>query len=351
MNRQKINSVKWFSMRWLCLISLSLLFILLPQKSSAQTNVETRVDTKVFIFEGGTPNSRMRIAGYLSQIIQAFNKIKARESKSIRAIRHLCTDAGYESLESLVARDSIYSTLPEMVGKILDTPISNYFEVRDIRVNLGRKSPNRDILPFKYLVFAFNEDEKVTGVDYEVSEHNRLMDTGLDLTDEQEWLVVARFITAYQNAYNNRDSTFIDMTLSDDAVIIVGRDLRTLQDAKITLERDARLNRRDLQLVLKDKRTYLTDLKRKVFRRAKQISVSLWIKSVMRHKERQNIIGVNLYQKWYSDLYRDKGYLFLMFDFQDKQSPIIHVRSFQFNPFRGGDLDGHVIELTSFRIN
>lgn len=350
MNKQNMDFTTSLSIRGLCILVLSLPLALLQQDLAAQTNAETRVDTKIFIFEGGTPNSRARVAGYLSSVIEAMNKVTAKEATSIDAIRHLCTDIGFESLKKLVAKDSVYSTLSEMVGKIVIAPSRSDFEVRDIRVNLGKRSLNRDYLPFKYLIFTFDKNEKIKLVEYEKSEHNRLIDTGLNLSDEDEKRAIDNFIESYEKAYNERDSTFIDTTLSNSALIIVGRDLRPSQDKKYSLEKDTRLSQRDLQLIVKDKKTYISDLKRKVFRRAQNIDIKLRIDSITIHEKYRNIVGVNLYQVWNSTFYNDKGHLFLMFDFQNKQNPVIYVRSFQFHPFRIGDLKGQVIQLSSFNL-
>ena len=49
----------------------------------------------------------------------------------------------------------------------------------------------------------------------------------------------------------------------------------------------------------------------------------------MRHPTQEGLYGVTLRQKYSSDLYSDDGYLFLLWDFRDEATPLIHVRTWQ----------------------
>ena len=79
---------------------------------------------------------------------------------------------------------------------------------------------------------------------------------------------------------------------------------------------------------VKSKRQYLDRL-REVFRTNKEIEVGFEEFKIMRHPTKEGIYGVTLRQYYSSDRYSDDGYLFLLWDFQDKMAPKIHVRTWQ----------------------
>ena len=66
-----------------------------------------------------------------------------------------------------------------------------------------------------------------------------------------------------------------------------------------------------------------------LFKQNKEIKLKFSDFKIMRHPTQQELYGVTLRQKYSSDLYSDDGYLFLLWDFRDETTPLIHVRTWQ----------------------
>jgi hypothetical protein len=50
---------------------------------------------------------------------------------------------------------------------------------------------------------------------------------------------------------------------------------------------------------------------------------------IVQNETNPHLYGVTLQQKWKTDTYSDEGWLFLMIDFQNKENPMIWVRTWQ----------------------
>ena len=86
-----------------------------------------------------------------------------------------------------------------------------------------------------------------------------------------------------------------------------------------------------------NKEQYIANLK-KAFLRNKWIDVkfsdipenkNLGCAGITQSQVNRNMFGVRLLQEWRSSNYSDVGYLFLLWDFTDKNKPVIHVRTWQ----------------------
>ena len=65
------------------------------------------------------------------------------------------------------------------------------------------------------------------------------------------------------------------------------------------------------------------------FRKNKFIKVKFDDIVVKRHSAKAGFYAVTLRQDWQSSTYRDNGYVFLLWEFKEGQSPVVHVRTWQ----------------------
>ena len=87
-----------------------------------------------------------------------------------------------------------------------------------------------------------------------------------------------------------------------------------------------------------NKTQYLNNLKR-AFARNKYIDVKFseigengedsGCGTVTRSANNKNMYGVRLRQEWKSSNYSDDGYVFLLWEFKEGTSPVVHVRTWQ----------------------
>ena len=77
-----------------------------------------------------------------------------------------------------------------------------------------------------------------------------------------------------------------------------------------------------------NKEQYLTSLQR-VFDNNRFIRVTFDNIQVRSHRAKAGFYGVTLHQKWQSSNYCDDGYVFLLWEFKDGASPVVHVRTWQ----------------------
>lgn len=307
---------------------------------------QTWVRTQIVLIDGGTSILRCSIQNVLTEVIQEINKTTAGVG-NLERIRQYCTKAGFLSICELVAADRIYSIAPKVRTNLIDILPSGHVEVRGIKVNLGRLS-TKQAPSFKYLVFVLDSNSSIADLRYALKQHQyeTILQLGHRLSDGPQRRQILGFLEKYQTAYNGKNLAYLEKVFSDHALILVGLVLQKRKSNADFLETHSLLGTNKVRFLLRSKRQYLDLLRIKVFKQNSWINVQFSNIKVIQHPSIPYIYGVNLKQDWKSEFYSDTGYLFLMFDFQNTQQPIIHVRSWQPRPFENGS----VVDLFSFRI-
>ena len=154
-------------------------------------------------------------------------------------------------------------------------------------------------------------------------EAERLVSGNLEEKEAENRRVILNYVEHLRTSYTTKDIDFLEQLFSEDALIIVGTVINSIpqKDVQYLPEKQVLYN-------IKSKREYLTRLK-EVFRNNQEISVAFSEFRIMRHPTRKDIYGVTLRQHYSSDRYFDDGYLFLLWDFQYRTAPKIHVRTWQ----------------------
>ena len=180
------------------------------------------------------------------------------------------------------------------------------------------------------LTISLNRQGVITGVRLALEnneEVSKILREGSAVSDMAERREILKWVEDFRCYYNEKNIAALEQIYSDDALIITGS---VVTSKKIVGDEGPRLNvsHSDVRYKVLDKNEYLKQL-RDIFRRNQKLYVSFDNISVSRDGSRHNIYGVKLKQTWESSTYSDEGWLFLLWDFGDKDHPQIHVRTWQ----------------------
>lgn len=154
-------------------------------------------------------------------------------------------------------------------------------------------------------------------------EMKRVISGELEESDAENRRLILNYVEHFRTSYTTKDIDFLEQLFSENALIIVGTVIKSLPQSEVDY-----LPQNQVVYNVKSKRQYLDRL-REVFRTNQEIEVGFEEFKIMRHPTKEGIYGVTLRQHYSSDRYSDDGYLFLLWDFQDKMAPKIHVRTWQ----------------------
>lgn len=167
------------------------------------------------------------------------------------------------------------------------------------------------------------------------------------LSEDKKWemdsrVQLMRFLQDYQTAYALKRTDFLEGIFSDDALIIVGVELKRAPDIekKINLS-----NQKQYKFIQKTKAEFISDLRR-VFASSEFINLQLQDNEILKVAGKE-IYGIQIRQIYTSNSYADQGYLFLVVDLRNSEKPIIHVRTWQ--PDK--DPEFGLFDLSKFVIN
>lgn len=200
---------------------------------------------------------------------------------------------------------------------------TNDYEIRNIPL-FFRDMDNQE----QKVAIAFDASGTITSFHITVDQntYKRIFKRQDDVVDMRRRQIILDYVERFRTAYNTKDLNFMNQIFGDDALIITGRVIQTKESSyKVEYRR-------------KDKEQYLADLKR-VFNANKSIHVEFSDVKINIHPSKHDFYYVRLIQNYRSDLYRDEGYLFLLWDFSegDDKMPIIHVRVWQPNKDKQGN--------------
>lgn len=189
------------------------------------------------------------------------------------------------------------------------------------------------------IVFEFGTDGKIHSLSFGLAQTALEGITGKSQWSEPSRLTLIRFLENYKTAYALKRLDYISSIFADDALIIVGHVLKKqpVQDA-MAIEPDKQIVRYTKQT----KEQYINNLD--ICFRSNEFINLRFADSEIRKAGNGEIYGIQIKQDYFSSNYGDTGYLFLMVDLNDRESPVIHVRAWQ--PEK--DPEFGLIDLSSF---
>lgn len=154
-------------------------------------------------------------------------------------------------------------------------------------------------------------------------EAKKTFEGGLEETDKANRQMILDYVERLRESYSLKDINFIEQVFSDHALIITGKVIK-----ETSSDNNQYLPQEKVIYNLRNKQQFLTKL-RQVFAANKRIKLFFSDFKINRHPTIPTVYGVSLRQTYTSDIYSDDGYLFLLWDFQQADSPQIHVRTWQ----------------------
>lgn len=161
------------------------------------------------------------------------------------------------------------------------------------------------------------------------AEAKKILKGNMTEQDKENRTMILNYVEHLRTSYTTKDIDFIEQVFSDDALIIVGRVVKSSRDKELEIS-----NISGVKYNMFSKREYVRHLRR-IFAANETIEVEFSNFKIMRHPTKNGIYGVTLRQVYHSSIYSDDGWLFLLWDFRDEAMPKIHVRTWQQNNFDG----------------
>ena len=226
-------------------------------------------------------------------------------------------------------------------GRIVGTPNIKYFKsskgnvvARGLQMSFSFKSGTKKTF-VEDVAFTFDKDKKISNVAFglgQIAENDILCKYAPGWKDETRELIM-EFMESYKTAYCLQRIDYIRDIFADDAVIIIGNVARRRSNQKVYNERAISLSGQEVihyNRYTKDE--YLKNLKR-CFDRNEFINIRFTNNDVqwLEKYDKEELFGIQIGQEYNSTTYGDKGYLFLLVDMTDHDSPQIRIRTWQPN--------------------
>ena len=234
--------------------------------------------------------------------------------------------------------------MDETINANLNKTATGY-EIRKVRVLNKYSSLKKQTT--EYLILDFDENGKIYDINFGIMEnlYDDFVDKAKYGNDWGNRQTIIKFMEKYRTAYMARDMSVLDKIFAEDALIIVGRLLKTKKTNDAVSYVKLNDEQPDFEQIKYTKAEYLKKQKR-IFQGREDIFLDFSKFGIHRKNDTTGIYGVSLRQGYESSGYGDEGYLFLLIDF-NKDDPQIYVRSWQPQEWDKNSLLG----LSNFRIN
>ncbi len=239
-------------------------------------------------------------------------------SKSINDIKNLFTAQGWDMFKRLMSYGNVRLLRQPEVALV---PIAGGMVCRSLPMSFSFKSNTRNFT--EDVVLYLDKDGKVDEVAFGLEKI--AVD---DIMHRGEWDMAARqlmvhFLETYKTAYALKRLDYINSIFSNDALIITG----SVVYSNGKTELGPTLSRKVIYTP-QTKTEYMQKLER-CFNSNEYVNIQFADNVVRRSHTNPDIYGIQIKQDYFSSSYGDTGYLFLMIDFANVDSPLIHVRTWQ----------------------
>ncbi len=255
----------------------------------------------------------------LTEINAAYN-----DNRALNLVNLGLSDGAVSGLAALWENVHFYCDDSEVVQSCLT--VGNTYQVRQIPLMI---KPQGETLDDEYqeAVINFDATGKITRFNFTLSTnvYQNVMKKGKTVTEVSRRQQILSYVEQFRTAYNEKDTVFLENIFSEDALIITG----TVTKVKKTDGMGISYNK--VTYKKQNKQQYISNLKRS-FASNSWINVLFEDVKVVKHPNPQmeGFYGVTVRQKYSNSRgYSDDGYLFLLWDFRDKDNVQIHVRTWQ----------------------
>ncbi|MGM9799918.1 MAG: nuclear transport factor 2 family protein [Muribaculaceae bacterium] len=203
---------------------------------------------------------------------------------------------------------------------------SQGFQVRAIPITMIPVSDKYTESINRELTISLNKRGTITGVRpaWEMQEDvSKILANPTGVADTEQRREILKWLEDFRCFYNERNLNALNKIFSEDAIIITGSIIKKNKknDSGIRIENQ-------VKYTAQTKVEYINKMNR-IFKNNSYINIEFDHISVIAHNAKPNIYGVTLHQKWRTSTYSDDGWLFLLWDFNDRDAPQIHIRTWQ----------------------
>jgi hypothetical protein len=203
------------------------------------------------------------------------------------------------------------------------------WEVRKIGV-LNRYKTINNKQEMESVILDYNENGKLQDVNYAITNnlYQNFVEQAVYGKDWGNRQIILKFIERYRTAYLNRDIQTIGSIFSDNAVIIVGKEVKTQAMKPDAMGYRQLTTSQPTYEYLRFKKDEYLERQKSIFKTQKDIFLGFSTFKIMTHNTKEGVYGVSMRQNYSSTTYADEGHLFLYIDFNEKL-PLIYVRAWQ----------------------
>lgn len=268
---------------------------------------------------------KQRMERSVSFVITEINRShEANLSKLNLPDAYITRDAKQE-LNKLWENEHFRCVEDEVVERCLTTRTG--YQVRGIPLIVNAAQDNEE-LGYQEAVINFDKDGVITSIYYTINPElysqlrmNQMGDKRYEVTDLRDRMMILDYVEHFRTAYNQKDLRFLRQVFSDDALIITGKVIKVRKS-------EVHPGGPKVVYTTQTKQQYLDNLGR-AFKASGYIKVTFDNVVIVEHPTIKGIYGVTVHQRWNTSRYSDEGYVFMVWDFRNPDTPQIHVRTWQ----------------------
>lgn len=286
-------------------------------------NIVVKIKENTWQQSYGGDNIRKKVEKNLSRILTAIDNA-ANKNATIEYSDVEIQDYAIEGLNCTWDNvQHFYVDNSEIEGNCLKC--GKNLQIRDIKVTIA--DPECKIKK-RAIVITFNRNGGIESVILQPSDFDSsvFMREGADVEETDQRLIIQQFVERFRNYYVEKNLDALRDIFSEDALIITGVKTKIMErhgDGEVTIKPGVRYD-------VKGKEEYIKSLE-KLFSNTRNIDVQFSDIKTNRHPTRKKYYSVRLIQDWTSNfkkggMYKDKGSLYLLWDFTNPEEPKINIR-------------------------
>lgn len=279
------------------------------------------------VITDGTINQQLKlqIERGVSVIITEINNCQEKKAQRLTLSENYLSREARQDLNLLWNNEHFRCVEEEIVERLLTT--RNGYQVRGIPLIVN--SSNGEELGYQEAVIDFDNQGIITSFYYTINpdiysslRKQWMQEKHHEITDIKDRMMVLNYVEHFRTAYNQKDLKFLNQVFSADALIITGKVIK-VGNSEMTPN-----GKRSVVYNVQDKKQYLKNLS-KAFKLNGYIKVTFSDVTIVSHPTIRGIYGVTVKQRWNTPRYSDEGYVFMVWDFRNPDTPQIHVRTWQ----------------------
>lgn len=259
--------------------------------------------------------------------------MQAIRNKTYASAKRLFTKQGYDIYTRILAYgNAIIISEPELVYMQIDEEVV----VRALPMQFSFANNNRQFV--ENVVVHFNHKGLIDNITFSLDQLalNDVMAKD-DWPMETRWILI-NFLENYKTAFALKRLDYIESIFDDEALIIIGNVVKNTPGRE-----NPYLNNQIVRYNRYSKTQYIRNL-RHAFNSNEFINIRFEDNIISKAGRGGEVYGIQIKQDYFSSNYGDTGYLFLMVDVNEPDTPMIHVRTWQ--PQKNDD--GSIYGLADF---